>query len=720
MSTAAIIDNLLRLDDLRRLAERGLGPFVDLAIRLLIAQGFFISGVVKAANWDTALYLSANEYPVPFLAPPTAAALGLAVELVGSVLLALGLAARPAALALGALSLVIQVYYLELPEHLFWAILCGWIVVRGAGPLSLDAMIAPQGARLPLPGSAALQKLLGALDRYAAPLHLLFIRLWMAEIFWASGLTKLESWDTTLLLFAEEYKVPLLPPELAALFGTATEISMPVLLAFGLGTRLAALPLIMMTLVIQFTYLDKAEHWLWLLSLAILATRGAGPLSLDWGLRRLAARFLPALEGRSAADPLFSPRVVIVGAGFGGLSAAKALRHAPANITVIDRRNYHLFQPLLYQVATAGLSPADIATPIREVLRDQPNTRVLLGRVNGVDTARRQVRLEGGGSVPYDFLILATGARHGYFGRDDWERVAPGLKKIDDATAIRARILSAFERAEATADETERRELLTFVLVGAGPTGVELAGAIAELAHFGMDRDFRNFDPAGTRVILVQAADRVLPVFPAALSASAKRQLEGLGVEVMLNAKVEAIDEKGVTVNGARIASRTVLWTAGVVASPAAKWLGLKGDPAGRLPVGPDLSVNGLPEVFAVGDTAAMAGADGRPVPGLAPAAKQSGEYAARVILARLTGREAPQRFAYRHLGSMATIGRKAAIADFGWLRLSGLPAWWLWGVVHVAFLVGARNRVAVLLDWFWSYLTFRRGIRLITGGEEG
>lgn len=710
-------DLAIRVDALRRFADLGLGPLVDLAIRLVIAQGFFVSGVIKAANWQTALYLSANEYPVPWLDATTAAGLGIGIEMLGSILLAIGLLARPAALALAVLSLLIQIYYKALPEHLFWAILLGWIVVRGAGSLSLDALIAPQGARLPFPGSAALQRLAMWLDRFAAPLHQLFIRLWMAEIFWASGVNKIQSWDTTILLFAEEYKVPLLPPEMAAVLGTATELSMPVLLAFGFCTRLAALPLIAMTLVIQFTYLDKAEHWLWLLALALLVARGAGMLSIDTLLRNLAVRLIPVLAGKPPADLQRAPKVVIVGAGFAGLSAAKALRHAPAEVIVIDRHNYHLFQPLLYQVATACLSPADIAVPIREVLRGQPNTRVLLGRVDGIDTGLRHVRM-GRQVVSYDYLIVATGARHGYFGHDEWEMAAPGLKKIEDATAIRARILSAFERAEASNDPMERQRLLTFVLVGAGPTGVELAGAIAELARFGMERDFRRIDPVSARVILVQAADRVLPVFPEALSESAKRQLEELGVEVRLDGRVEQIDDEGVVVNGTRIEARTVLWTAGVVASPAAKWLQAKADQAGRVEVGSDLSLPSRPEVFVVGDTALMRDAAGRPVPGLAPAAKQSGEYAARVILARLQGRSPPQAFMYRHLGSMATIGRKAAIADFGWLRLSGAPAWWLWGLVHVAFLVGARNRLAVMIDWFWSYLTFRRGTRLITGSE--
>jgi NADH dehydrogenase/putative oxidoreductase len=320
--------------------------------------------------------------------------------------------------------------------------------------------------------------------------------------------------------------------------------------------------------------------------------------------------------------------------------------------------------------------------------------------------------------VPYDYLILATGARHSYFGKDEWAAFAPGLKKIDDATQIRGRILAAFERAEATQDDAARRRLLTFVIVGAGPTGVELAGAIVELARLGMAKDFRTFDPASARVILVEAGPRALAAFPESLSAKAQAALEHLGVEVRVGARVEAIDEDGALVSGERIPAATVLWAAGVAASPAAKWLGVEGDRAGRVEVGPDLSVPGLRNVFVIGDTALALDAKGKPVPGLAPAAKQGGAYAARVIRARIEGRPAPKPFRYLHMGSLATIGRKAAVADFGVVELSGLVAWWLWGAIHVGFLVGARNRAAVLLDWFWAYLTSRRGIRLITGME--
>ena len=408
-------------------------------------------------------------------------------------------------------------------------------------------------------------------------------------------------------------------------------------------------------------------------------------------------------------------RVVIVGAGFAGLTAAKRLGKGPVRLTVIDRRNYHLFQPLLYQVATAGLSPADIATPIRSILRQQRNTTVLLGKVTGIDKDARVVELDDR-RIFYDILIVATGARHAYFGRDDWERVAPGLKKIDDATDIRRRILMAFESAETMEDETERRRLLTFVVIGGGPTGVELSGAIAELARKALASDFRNIDPCATRVMLVESGPRVLAAFPESLSGAAQRALEKLGVEVRLGHPVTRCDGSGVTVAGDRIEARTILWAAGVAASPAAKWLGVEADRAGRVKIDPDLTLPGHPEIFVLGDTATVADADGRPLPGIAPVAKQQGKYAARVILSRVEGRPAPAVFRYRHLGNLATVGRKVAVADFGFTQLHGRIAWLLWGLVHVYFLIGFRNRLAVLLDWLWAYVTFQRGSRLITG----
>ncbi|MBL8706086.1 MAG: DoxX family membrane protein, partial [Rhodospirillales bacterium] len=408
---ATALSRLFRALDL---VGHGLGPVLDLAIRWWLAAIFWVSGILKATNWATALELARNEYPVPWMDPVAAAWTGAAIELVCPVFLFLGLATRLAAAPMLALSLVIQAYYRDLPDHLFWAMLLGWLIVRGPGALSLDRLIAPAIRRTALPLVEPASDLVAAMTRYGAPAYQLFLRLWMAEIFWSSGLTKIASWSTTVALFREEYQVPVLPPELAAVFATSVELACPVLLTLGLGTRLAALPLIAITLVIQFTYLDRAEHFYWLMLLGLLALHGPGPLSIDALIRRWATRLVPGLDGALPPGSDTWPRVVIVGAGFGGLEAARALRYSPVRVTVVDRRNHHLFQPLLYQVATAALSPADIATPIREILRDHANARVLLGRVTGADTEARTVRVEREGmaprDIPYDFLVLATGA----------------------------------------------------------------------------------------------------------------------------------------------------------------------------------------------------------------------------------------------------------------------------------------------------------------------
>jgi NADH dehydrogenase len=420
--------------------------------------------------------------------------------------------------------------------------------------------------------------------------------------------------------------------------------------------------------------------------------------------------------GRAPGDG--RPHVVIVGAGFGGLSAAKALARAPVNVTVIDRRNHHLFQPLLYQVATAGLSPAQIAAPIRTILRHQANATVLLDEVTGIDAGRREI-VTHRQHIPYDWLLLATGARHSYFGHDDWEAFAPGLKTLEDATAIRRRILLSFELAEIECDAALQTRLLTFVVIGAGPTGVELAGTIAEIARHGLASDFRNIDPASARVMLVEAGPRVLPAFPQSLSDDARRRLERLGVEVLTGAAVTGCDADGITIGERRIAAHTVLWAAGVQASPAAQWLGIAGDRSGRVPVGADLSIPGHDGMFAIGDTALLAGKDGRPLPGIAPVAKQQGVYVARLIVRRTKGLGEPRPFVYRDYGNLATIGRRAAVVDFGRVRLTGFIAWVLWSVAHIFFLIGFRNRLSVSFDWLWSYLTYERGARLVTGAPE-
>ncbi len=412
------------------------------------------------------------------------------------------------------------------------------------------------------------------------------------------------------------------------------------------------------------------------------------------------------------------PRVVVIGAGFAGLAAVQGLAKVPVDVTLIDRRNYHLFQPLLYQVATAALSPAQIAQPVRAIVRKQKNCTVALGEVVAVDTTRKVVRGHGG-EVSYDYLVIATGATHAYFGHDDWAAVAPGLKTIDDATHIRRNVLSAFEQAEMTDDPTLRDALMTFVVVGAGPTGVEMAGAIAELARYTLKDEFRRIDPAQARIILVEAGARVLAAFPEKLSHRAARDLGRLGVTVMTGRSVTACAPDHVVVGDETIACRTVIWAAGVKASPAAQWLGVAPDRAGRVLVGPDFGVAGHADVFVAGDTSALTDARGRVVPGLAPAAKQAGAYVAQVIAARVGGRTAPAPFRYCDAGTMATIGRGRAIALIGGMGFGGFLAWWIWGVIHLMPLVGFRNRIVVALDWFWSYLTHARGVRLITAHKD-
>jgi len=407
---------------------------------------------------------------------------------------------------------------------------------------------------------------------------------------------------------------------------------------------------------------------------------------------------------------------VIVGAGFGGLMAARGLARAPVDVLVIDRHNYHLFQPLLYQVATAALSPADIAEPIRAVLRRQRNATVLLDEVIGVDPAARAVKTRRGTRQPYDWLILATGSRYTYFGHADWPSRAPGLKSLDDATLIRRRVLLAFEEAETASEPALRQRLLTFVLVGAGPTGVEMAGALAELAHATLSRDFRNINPETARIILVEAGRRALAGFPEKLSAFAVRSLERMGVEVLLDTPIEAIDDRGVTAKSGRIEAANVIWCAGVEASPVARWLDMPATRGGRMQLAPDLSVPGHPEIFVIGDAAFVTGPGGEPLPGLAPVAKQQGTYVGELIARRVRGDPVPPPFRYRDEGALATIGRHSAIADFGWVRLTGFVAWVIWGIVHIFFLIGFRNRASVFLNWVWAWVTYGRGARLITG----
>jgi NADH dehydrogenase/putative oxidoreductase len=649
-------------------------PTADLIVRLWLGGMLFAASLDKAVNQVSTYYPLTHAYPDSWIVPLAAIA-GVVTAYLGPIMLLLGLGTRLAAISLLIVFLTIQPAHIGFPENLYWITLLGWYLIIGAGPASIDHALSRGIQACAVPVARPIYRVFSLTTQKLGPIYLLLLRCGVA----------------TLVL---RY-VPLVLP-----LGFAV--------ALGSFTRFAALPLM---LAAMLAVPAGGDGYLWLAVLLLLiATRGPGPLALD----QLMSRCMPSPSGKTAE----LPHVVIVGAGFGGIAATQGLRGVACRVTLIDRHNYHLFQPLLYQVATAGLSPADIATPIRSLFRDQPNVQVLFGEVDGVDHVARTVSM-GESTISYDYLVLATGARNSYFGRDEWAEFAPVLKRIEDATAIRRRLLLAFELAENSTNVEERAALLTFVVVGGGPTGVELAGAIAELTNLGMTNEFRTIDPTAARVLLVEAAPRILAQFDESLSEAAKRSLAELGVEVMTGGRVEHIEANGVTISGQFVPSRTVMWAAGVVASPAANWLGVEADRAGRVKVGADLSIPGHPNIFAIGDTVASDAWAGKPVPGLAPAAKQGGAYVAKLIRARIDGGTVPGPFAYRHYGSLATIGRSAAVAEFGRIRLKGAVAWWLWGAVHIAFLDGVRNRTVVAFGWFWAYMTFRRGTRLITDSAQ-
>lgn len=413
-----------------------------------------------------------------------------------------------------------------------------------------------------------------------------------------------------------------------------------------------------------------------------------------------------------------TPHILVVGAGFGGLQLIHDLKGTDARITLVDQRNHHLFQPLLYQVATTILATSEIAWPIRHLFRDRKDVTTLLATVVDVDTSNKQVLLENGSTIDYDMLVLATGARHAYFGNDRWEKLAPGLKALEDATTIRRRLLLAFERAERETDPAKQKALLTFSVVGGGPTGVELAGIIGELAKDTMWPEFRNIDTREARILLIEAGPRILSAFPDDLSSYAQNALQKIGIEVCLGVPVKEITEDGVTVGEEFIPCKTTIWAAGVAASPAAAWLGAESDRAGRARVLPDLTVPGHENVFVIGDTAWVEGPDGKSVPGIAPAAKQQGAYVAKVIRSRISGQVAPPPFRYRHQGNLATIGRGAAVVDMGRIKLKGAFAWWVWGIAHIFFLIGTRSRAAVAWSWLWTFLSGQHSARLITQGK--
>ncbi len=660
---------------------------VDLIVRIALAQAFVMRAVMMMSSSSA----SDSLFNVDAI---------FAGDSLASLLLTLGLFTRISAGTLLAFAVTRQLGGTGSEPNAFIIALLAWYVVRGPGAISIDRAVALGVRASALPLSRPVMRALDALRDYAAPATLTLARVWLAAT-----------------MLGEPGASPWLPSGTFAPLPYAARVVCAVLLVTGF-----ALPVVLGLLILLFAGiatmhpLSQLDLYV-MLFLAIIGLYRGGALTID-------GRIGEWLHGHWLFDrprdtvPADWPHVVIIGAGFGGLACAAALKSLPLRITLIDRHNYHLFQPLLYQVATGGLSPADVATPIRGLFQGDSNVSVRLGTVTGVDRAARHVRI-GDSVLPYDYCVVATGAQHSYFGRDEWAPYAPGLKRIEDGVMARSKVLTAFERAETEQDPEQRRRLLTFVVIGAGPTGVELAGAIAELARAGLSDHYRTIDASQARIILVQSGDRVLPSFPEKLSANAKASLESLGVEVLLGARVTGIDTAGIAMGDRRIEAATVLWAAGVVASPAADWLGAAKDRAGRVVVGDDLTIAGDPDVFVIGDTAASAAWKGQPVPGLAPAAKQGGAYVAKVIRARLEQAAPPPAFAYQHMGSLATIGRKAAVADFGLFQLSGALAWWLWGAIHVAFLVGVRNRLAVILNWVWCYLSFRVSVQLITGELE-
>jgi putative oxidoreductase len=685
-------------------------PYIELAIRLWIAKLFGYFGFIQMLHWETTLAVASQENPIPFLAPSSAAFLSTAIYIVCAALLTIGFMTRYAALPLLLLSFITQLRYTPFDTQLFWIALAGWFAIHGAGPISVDNLLRRGLSDSAVPFIPWIFNFSKRMRVLGTPLYIAVLRVWLGIALLVAALSRssgeykdLERW---------------LPLDVVTRVPLATAWVGGFLLLTGLATRYAAAVLLFGLFAYSMIDPRITDSIYLLMFLAILGVYGGGIVSLDALITHVRDRFFPLTRSHGLDRLKGLPKVVVVGAGFGGLRCAQALRDIPVAVTLIDRTNYHLFQPLLYQVATAALSPGDIATPARHMFRNIPSVRLLLGTVTGVDTQLQTVSTQNG-DIPYDYLVLATGATHSYFGKDEWARFAPGIKRIEDALEIRRRILTAFERAEAASLDQDRQGLLTFLVVGGGPTGVELAGAIAELARFGLEKDFRAIDPAQARVILVQAAPRLLPSFPEPLALIAQRSLERLGVEIRLGSRVDHIDDTGVAIDGTRIEASTVLWAAGVAASPAAAWLHAPADKAGRLIVGDDMRVPGLRNVFAIGDTAASKAWKGQFVPGLAPAAKQGGTYVAKQIRAMVESRGPVPAFRYRHLGSLATIGRKAAVADFGILKLSGAPAWWLWGVVHIAFMLGVRNRFATLTNWFWAYLKFGGSIRLITGGTE-
>ncbi|CEG58315.1 NAD(P)/FAD-dependent oxidoreductase [Legionella fallonii] len=684
-------------------------PFLDFLFRFWIGNKVLIAGLLQAHNWTISVLLATSEYPVPWLSPKWEALLGIFAQCIGGGCLILGLFTRVGALAILILSVMTQIYYVKLDVNLLLITLMAGYILRGASSFSLDHLFEQGLSRSPLPFAMNIHNFFNATKKGSENLFLLGLRIWLML-----SLILLGAYDVKMSTSGMQLAFVWLPLKSLHLLIGSGFLILPFVFGIGIATRLFALLLLVLFFVTQSQVSELAYAPYWMMIMAILFMSGSGFFSFDQMMFSTLKRRYPQLSGKPAFSLDNLPHVVILGGGFGGITCAKALSHTPVRVTIVDKNNYHLFQPLLYQVATGNLSSGDIAISIRSIFLNQFNAQVLLGTVSSIDKVNRKV-ITDQFELSYDYLVIATGATHSYFGKDGWAPYAPGLKTIEDAIDVRSRIMQTFERAEIAETDVERENLLNFVIVGGGPTGVELAGAIIELARYGMEKDFRHFDPSNSKVILVQAAPRLLPAFSEKSSAKVQQCLEQLGVVVYTNSTVEGIDEMGVIVKGQRICSKSVFWAAGVQASPAASWLDVPADGNGRVLVNKDFSVPNCPNIYAIGDTAAANLWQGKPIPGLAPAAKQGGKFIAKKITALVYNKSAPEEFHYTHLGSLATISRKASIVELNRFSFYGELAWWFWGVVHVSFLVGARNKFSVLSNWVWSFFTFRANNLLIT-----
>lgn len=683
-------------------------PIIEFSFRFIIANQLLTAGILMAHDWNTSVLLATQEYPVPWLNPELAAFLGILAEVGGSISLLLGLFTRLGALAVLILGLAAQLYYVTLDVNLFWIALMAGYVLRGPGPISLDHLLKHGLNRSPIPFATITTNFFDSTRLTFSGIYLLGLRIWLGLTF------LLVSYKDFMSLNQVNFFESWFPIHSATLIFPHFAILISLLFFLGFSTRLLSLFVFILICLVFIPISIVVNPCYWMMAMGIFFGFGPGPFSIDYLILSLLKQRYPQFSDKPAFSLENLPRVVIVGAGFGGITCAKALRDIPVKISLIDRRNYHLFQPLLYQVATGGLSPADIAVPIRAIFKDQFNVEVLLGEVNAIDKENRMLHTQNS-QISYDYLVIATGATHSYFGKDHWAPFAPGLKQIEDAISVRSKLVETFELAEIAVDENERKYLLTFVIIGGGPTGVELAGAIAELSRYGMEKNYRHFDPASAEIILIQSAPRIIPTYSEVISRSAQQSLEKMGVKILLNSRVEQVDEDGVIVNGQKIYTKSVLWAAGVTASPAAKWLDVDADQAGRVKVKQDLSIPNHANIFAIGDTASTFSWNGKPAPGIAQAAKQAGTHVAKIISQIIYNEPPIKEFKYKHLGMIATIGRKSAVAEFNYIKLRGAIAWWFWVFADIFFLVGARNRSSVILNWVWSYFTYRANNLLIT-----